>query len=48
MSGEGKDLWLFFFTDHLPDVIENFTEGLQGMCGYLYTCTCTCTCTIFI
>ena len=35
MSGEGKDLWLFFFTDHLPDIIEKLTEGLQG---YLYLC----------
>lgn len=30
MSGEGKDLWLFFFTDHLPDIIEKLAEGLQG------------------
>lgn len=32
MSGEAKDLWLFFFTDHLPDISEKLAEGLQGAC----------------
>ena len=37
MSGEAKDLWLFFFTDHLPDITEKLAEGLQGRSKLKYT-----------
>ena len=31
LSGEAKDLWVFYFTD-LPDISDKLTEGLQGVC----------------
>ena len=31
LSGEAKDLWVFFFTD-LPDISDTLAEGLHGVC----------------
>ena len=41
MSGESKDLWLFFFTEHLPDISEKLAEGLQGI---VFDDAILCTC----
>ena len=50
LSGEAKDLWVFFFTD-LPDISDTLAEGLQGVCVCVCArgcvrvcCICVCVC----